>query len=112
LILSISKIFISANLLLSESLRYLFISSILPFFNITSCAVPYFPCLDVLPKACCSTLKLVGKKATHTCKPPFFSNASVVLMSVPLPARLVAIITSPTSMAFCIALLSSLSLLP
>lgn len=57
--------------------------------------VPLFPCLAVLPNPWSSTLWFGGIKVIITCKPPLSSTFSSVLISVPLPAKLVATIISP-----------------
>ena len=53
------------------------------------------PYLAVLPNAYSSILIFSGRNATMTWSPPAISTEFEVLMSVPLPARFVAIIAYP-----------------
>jgi len=48
--------------------------------------------LPALPKAYSSILTLLGRKVKIICKPPLLSISEEIFMSVPRPAKLVAII--------------------
>mmetsp|Transcript_131867 Transcript_131867/g.381373 ORF Transcript_131867/g.381373 Transcript_131867/m.381373 type:complete len:387 (-) Transcript_131867:2213-3373(-) len=67
-----------------------------PAGSITMCSpVPLLPLRAVRPKACSSMRTEDGTYARITCRPPFSSNSGDVPTSVPLPAKLVATMTSP-----------------
>ena len=60
-------------------------------------AIPRFPARAVRPAFCNSTRLLSGKKVMATYIPPWASTPSKVVMSVPRPAILVAMMISPES---------------
>ena len=58
---------------------------------------PGFPLRAVLPNACSSTRRFLGRNVSKQKSPPLSFTLLVNLMSVPRPARLVATMMSPES---------------
>ena len=60
-----------------------------------NCEEPTSPCLPALPRSCLSTLLDSCRSVPMMARPPATLACGVSLMSVPLPAMLVAMVTVP-----------------
>ena len=71
----------------------------------TNWKLPGCPARATRPSICASIRALGAMYPMMTCNPPFWANSSLILKSVPLPAKLVATITLPgpkaVSCCFC-----------